>query len=503
MKKPSEKSSRLKSAYIWTFTTYFAEGFPYTIIRTISSLFLRDMNVSLESIGLTSFFSLPWILKFLWGPQVDRFGTKRTWMLYTQFPLVIMMLLAAFFAPLPWGITAIVILFFIGSIIAATHDIAIDGFYMEALDKDGQAKFVGYRVMAYRIAMMTGTGVVATIGTTVGWFAAFFSAGVILGLIFIYHLMFLIEVEQEVIPIKAFFQSLIKFKGILIASIMASFVVGIRLLYQSELYNSLKEQYPVFKKILFSHWVGILLFLSLILLLVFKDKLKNIIMKNPDSFYAKSFTAFTDREKIGVIFAFIIFFRTGEFMLSSMVSPFFVDLGIKVHYGWLASFVGLPLSIAGAMLGGFCISKFSLKKVIWPFLLLQNLTNIIYMVLAFHLSSFIEINTGAEIVQPVGYINLFWVAVVHGFDQLSGGLGTAVLMTFLMRICSSEFKAGHYAIGSGLMNVSGLFAGVLSGFLASWFGYGYFFGISFLLSIPGMIVVFFLPQYIFNVKTSI
>ena len=87
------------------------------------------------------------------------------------------------------------------------------------------------------------------------------------------------------------------------------------------------------------------------------------------------------------------------------------------------------------------------------------------------------------------------VALVHGFDQFAGGLGTAVLMTYLMRICNQEFKAAHYAIGTGLMSVSGLYAGVMSGFLASWVGYGYFFGLSFLMSIPGIIMVFYIPFF--------
>lgn len=484
---------------MWTFTTYFTEGFPYTIIRTISSLFLRDLNVRLESIGLTSLFGLPWVLKFLWGPQVDRFATKRAWMLHAQFLLTIMMLLAALFAPFSWGVTAIMVLFFIGAIIAATHDIAIDGFYLEALDKDGQAKFVGYRVMAYRIAMMTGTGVVATIGTTIGWFAAFFSAALVFGLFFLYHMLFLVRVETPGLPFRELAKSLFRLQSGIAVLGIAGFIIGIRMLYESSLYASLQDQYPVFQKIWFSHWVGALLFLALILTLVFRRQIKAWITRKPDSFYARAFATFADREKIGIIFAVIIFFRTGEFMLTAMVSPFFVDLGIKVHYGWLSSFVGLPLSIVGAMFGGFCISRFGLKKMIWPFLLLQNLTNVIYMVLALYLSDFVAANTGAaSVVAPVGAFNLFLVALVHGFDQFSGGLGTAAFMTFLMRICLSEFKAAHYAIGTGLMNVSGLFAGVLSGFLASWFGYGYFFGISFLLSIPGMIMVFFVPAYVYN-----
>ncbi|MFZ5563841.1 MAG: MFS transporter [Thermodesulfobacteriota bacterium] len=491
------RNSVLSSPYVWTFTTYFAEGFPYTVIRTLSSLFLRDAHVRLESVGLTSLFGLPWILKFLWGPQVDRFSTKRTWMLICQFLLVIMMFLTAAAAPFSWGVSAIAVLFFIGAFIAATHDTAIDGFYMEALDKEGQAKFVGYRVMAYRIAMMTGTGVVATIGTLAGWPLAFFCAALMLGLVFVYHFFFLIRVETPGRPAGELAKSALRTKNLALAAGAALLALGGRAFLASTFYRQIQQQYPVLKDVAFPHWVGILLLLALLAILVFRKRIWTRIAGNPDTFYARAFITFTDRKKIGAILAVIILMRTGEFLLTAMVAPFFVDAGIKVHYGWLSSAVGLPLSIAGALAGGFAISTFSLKKVIWPFLLLQNLTNLAYMALALHLAPFVAINTGADAARPIGDANLFWVAVVHGFDQFSGGLGTAVLMTFLMRICAKEFKAAHYAIGTGLMNVSGLFAGVFSGFLAGWMGYGWFFGASFLLSVPGMIAVLFLPADIY------
>ena len=66
-------------------------------------------------------------------------------------------------------------------------------------------------------------------------------------------------------------------------------------------------------------------------------------------------------------------------------------------------------------------------------------------------------------------------------------------MTFLIRICHQQFKAAHYAIGSGLMNVSSIFAGVMSGFIAGWLGYAWLFGLSFLISIPAMALIPFLP----------
>lgn len=481
--------------YLWSFSTYFTEGFPYTIIRTISSVFFRDRGMSVESIGLTSLFGLPWVLKFLWGPVMDCFGTKRKWLLITQGLLVGMILITALLAPLPSSPPIIALLFFLGSFIAATHDTAIDGYYLEALDKEEQAKYLGYRVMAYRIAMMTGTGIIVTIGTTIGWGWAFLTAASILSLFYLYHLCCLPVCEKESRPLRQLVFQIKKGWLFMAAVSVALLILAQRAAFFAHIQDSLLTKFPVLGKISFPAWVGLLLFTSLVLVAANKGRLNALIRKNPDSFYTRAFLTFMERKDIGKIIAFIILIRTGEFMLSTMGSPFLVDLGIKVHYGWISATIGLPASILGAMVGGWLIARYSLRKMIWPFLLAQNITNIIYMMLAFHLQDFILVNTGNPAPLPLGLQNMLAVVLVHGFDQLAGGLGTAVLMTFLMRICLPGYKAAHYAIGTGLMSVSGLYAGALSGFITAWAGYGYFFGISFLLSIPGMIMVFFIPCF--------
>jgi len=487
------KQSILQVPYVWAFTTYFAEGFPYTIIRIISSVFFRDMKVNLESIGLTSLFGLPWVLKFLWGPQVDEFATKRRWMLSMQFLLVLMVAAVALFSRLEGGVKIIAIVFFLGSFVAATHDIAIDGYYMEALDEKGQAKFVGYRVMAYRIAMMAGTGIVVTIGATEGWLTGFFCASGILGVLFVYHLVFLPRVEREKEPIRKLVGLLLRKKPLALLVIVLLAAALVRWLFSLGWYGELKSVAPVLGRIRFSGWVGIGLLIGLGLLALYKERVKNLLFKDRDSFYSRAFVAYMDRPKIGIAISFIILMRTGESMLSSMVSPFLVDLGIKIHYGWISGGVGLPFSIVGAMVGGWMISRYTLRKTIWPFLLAQNFTNVVYMILALHLNRYVVLNTGAEIAIPIGHFNLLLVALVHAFDQFSGGLGTSVLVTFLMRTCLPGSKAAHFAIGTGLMNISGVLSGVMSGFLAEWLGYGYFFGISFLASIPGMVLTFYIP----------
>lgn len=496
---------------VWTFSTYFTEGLPYGMIRSVSSLFFRDMNAPLEFIGLTSLYQLPWTLKFLWGPWVDEYSTKRRWLLTVQSLLLIILVLAAFLVPLANSVYLIFGLFFIGAIMAATHDIAIDGYYMEALDKDGQAKFVGVRTMAFRIAWMTCTGVIATIGVLAGWIWAFLTAAVIFGLFFLYHIFFLREVQTHQKNIKVLFSRALQLKPLLLVSVLIVVVLAIRYFFQSPVYSRLKEQIPLLKKITFSHWVALLLLVGLVLVGIFRKRLKALILKDPESQYSRAFVDFMDRDRIAVILTFIILLRAGEWTLTNMVAPFIVDVGIKVHYGWLSAGVGLPASIVGAILGGWMISRLSLKKVMWPFILAQNFSNVIYMALALHLSYFLNINQwvvhhpvfllgipGHGIVAPleplsIGTGNLLLVAFTHGFDQFASGLGTAVLMTFLMRICKKEFKAAHYAIGSGLMNVTGIFAGVSSGFIAAWLGYAWLFGISFVASIPAMVLIPFLP----------
>lgn len=484
----------LKKPHIWCFSTYFAEGFPYSIIRSVSTLFFRDMGVSLEGVGLTTFFGLPWILKFFWGPLVDEFASKRRWLLAMQAALAVMIGATAFLVPLPGGVRLIAIVLFIGAFVAATHDIAIDGYYLAALDKQEQARFLGYRVMAYRVAMLTGSGVIVTIGTAIGWLAAFLSAGLLLGLLTAYHYFFLPECETQRRPFGQMLRLICKPRLFSYVLAFAAAVTALVLFFNSARYQSWQQTAPLLKELNFPRSVGLGLLLALVLMAVFRKKLAAVMTRDPDSFYGKAFLTFMDQEKIGLILAFIVLVRSGEFMVSSMVSPFLVDLGVKHHYGWISGGIGLPASIAGALLGGWMISRFTLRKMIWPFLLAQNLTNVAYMLLAGGLARYLAVNTGAVHLTSVGAGNLLLVAAVHGFDQFASGLGTAVLITYLMRICKSEFKAAHFAIGSGLMSLGGIVAGISSGFIASWLGYGGMFAISFLIAVPGMLLLFWVPR---------
>ena len=60
---------------------------------SVSITLLKGLGAGNELISLTSFLQLPWVLKLLWAPMIERFGTKRRWILLTQ------SCLAALFCP--------------------------------------------------------------------------------------------------------------------------------------------------------------------------------------------------------------------------------------------------------------------------------------------------------------------------------------------------------------------------------------------------------------------
>ncbi|MCH7782695.1 MFS transporter, partial [candidate division KSB1 bacterium] len=153
----SEKDVKGKSRIplLYVGTLYFAEGLPYLLVSNISVVFFAKMGVPNSQLALfTSLLTWPWILKMFWAPVVDKYSTKRIWIIYIQF------LCAVSFAIVAWSIQAdaffklILILFSITAFLSATHDIAIDGFYMLALAGEQQALFIGIRSTFYRFAIL-------------------------------------------------------------------------------------------------------------------------------------------------------------------------------------------------------------------------------------------------------------------------------------------------------------------------------------------------------------
>lgn len=157
-----------RNPWAWIPTLYFAQGVPYVMAMTVSVIMYKRLGISNTDIALyTSWLYLPWVIKPLWSPFVDMFGTKRTWIVAMQFLIGAVLACVALTIPLPRFFQYTLAFFWLMAFSSATHDIAADGFYMLALEQHLQAAFVGVRSTFYRIATIASQGLLVVLAGTI------------------------------------------------------------------------------------------------------------------------------------------------------------------------------------------------------------------------------------------------------------------------------------------------------------------------------------------------
>jgi PAT family beta-lactamase induction signal transducer AmpG len=188
------------------------------------------------------------------------------------------------------------------------------------------------------------------------------------------------------------------------------------------------------------------------------------------------------KEKIGAILAFILLYRLGEAMFGALAPLFLADkveaggLGLSTDtIGIVNGTFGIIALILGGILGGIITSRYSLKKCLLPMALAMNLPNLFYVYMAY-----------TKPALPLVY-------VLVSLEQFGYGLGFTGFTVYLLYICQGEFKTSHYAISTGLMALGLMLPGAFSGAIQEQIGYPLFFILGLLLTIPGMISIFFIP----------
>ncbi|HNT97988.1 MAG TPA: hypothetical protein PKK31_06975 [Elusimicrobiales bacterium] len=153
--------AKTESRTPWSYvpTTYFAEGLPYVLVNSLAVIIYKKMDVSNTLIAFwTSWLYLPWVIKMFWGPLVDMYSTKRRWVVSTQFVMAAAIAGCGFALTTGHFLAFTMVLFMATAFLSATHDIAVDGFYMLSMSEEKQAFFVGIRAFFYRLAMLFSSG---------------------------------------------------------------------------------------------------------------------------------------------------------------------------------------------------------------------------------------------------------------------------------------------------------------------------------------------------------
>lgn len=406
-----------RSPWAYVPTTYFAEGLPYMIVNALAVIIYKKMGVSNTLIAFwTSWLYLPWVIKMLWGPLIDMYSTKRNWIAVTQALMAGAIACAALSLKTPLFLYVSMACFMGVAFLSATHDIAVDGFYMLSMDDKKQAFFVGIRAFCYRLAMLFSSGVLVMLAgrieTNTGniqnsWTTVLLLAAAIMGLLFVYHRIWL--------------------------------------------------PYPAVDK---------------------PDQAKASQLAE----FGEIFAAYFKLENVGIGLAFILTYRFGEAMLLKLASPFLLDTaeagGMALttsQVGLAYGTIGLASLIVGGLLGGWIISKFGLRRAIWPLAFMLNAPDLVYVYMSWHQGL------------PPEFIYTL-VAV----EQFGYGLGTTAFMFYMITLTGEKYKTAHFAISTGIMALGMMVPGFVSGKLQDMVGYPKFFVIVCLATIPGMLLIPFL-----------
>jgi len=315
----SQQSSAVKPQ-IFIPTLYIAEGLPYTIVNSMSVVLFKNFQAPNEIVGFfTSLLYFPWTLKFLWAPNVDFIGTRRQWIVVSQIVLGILALMCASVAAVPNPIYPLFAVFVVMALASATQDVAIDGFYLDALNVEQQSLYVGVRNAFYKVATLLGAGalvylagkITETHGLAAGWAAAFGICALVMLAAGIFHHFKLPHPKQDL---------------------------------RTQL--DLKQFAAVFKT--YFEQEKIVAIIVYILIFRLGDAL---MLKMAQPFLLDP----PDRGGLGISTA---------------------DVGLI--YGT----VGTLFLLAGGLLGGWVVSRFGLKKCLLPTAIIQNSAILLYWALA-------------------------------------------------------------------------------------------------------------------------
>ncbi len=375
----------------------FSCGLPLLLTLSLLQAWMKETGVDLATIGLFSLVGLPYTLKFLWSPVLDRYvppflGRRRGWLLLIQ---VLLMLAIAGLGltdpghqPAMVAVAAMAVTFF-----SASQDIVVDAYRREDLSDRELGLGSSLYVNGYRVGMLlAGSG----------------------GLILADHFSF-----AQVYLLLA-----------------ACLGVGIA--------TTLLCREPPARE-------------------------------TPKSFGEAVMHPFIDyfrRDQALVILLFILLYKIGDQMASTMTVPFYLDAGFtKTEIGAVAKLFGFWATIGGGLLGGIILLRLDMLRSLWFFGILQAVST-----------------AGFALLAVVG-AHLGLLAAVISFENLSGGMGTAAYVAYMASLTNKKFTATQYALLSSLMGIPRVVASAPTGLLAQSLGWVMFFLFCSLAALPGLLLI--------------
>jgi PAT family beta-lactamase induction signal transducer AmpG len=175
-------ASPLRVRLSWIAVVAFASGFPFGLVNETVPIYLRVHGASLVDIGHLNKLSLPWSLKWLWAPLVDRHGSRRGWIATCLGGIAALTLALGYLevgrlGGVLWAILVAIV------VLSATQDVAIDAYTIQSTTTRELGVANSVRITLYRIAMLTAGGLLVWLAGRIGWSQSFTTGAALLAVL--------------------------------------------------------------------------------------------------------------------------------------------------------------------------------------------------------------------------------------------------------------------------------------------------------------------------------
>jgi PAT family beta-lactamase induction signal transducer AmpG len=376
-------------------------GLPLLTISNVLGLWLTDNGISMTDIGLFAYTLLPYSFKFVWAPLLDQvrlpvlhrlLGKRRSWMLVAQFGILIAFV-GLWFSNPRTDLVQVALFALLLGFSGASQDISVDAWRIEIAPMEEQGTMLGAYQLGYRLTALATAALAPYIAQLVSWRA---------GLIFLGCLIFL---------------------G------MAATLLARRPPER----DAAQEMQRAERSLHVGGRIGAAI----------------------GWFYAAVIAPFVDffhqhRWAGLLILAMIGTYRLPDFIMGTVARPMYRQSFSLVEIGTMSGLVGVWVTIAGALIGGFFVFRFGIMRALFIGLFAVMLGNLTYALLA-----------------ASGH-NIPRFALAIGVENIAAGFAGTALLAYMSSLTNAAFTATQYALFSSFYALPGKLLGGLSGVFVDW-----------------------------------
>jgi PAT family beta-lactamase induction signal transducer AmpG len=376
----------------------FASGLPLALTAGTLQAWLTVVGIDLKTIGIFTLVGLPYTVKFLWAPLMDRvtlpwLGRRRGWMLVTQLGVAIGLALMALIGPRDrpelLGVFAVLVAF-----LSASLDIVFDAYRTDVLRPDERGFGAAVWVNGYRFALLLASAGALVLADQLGWQTT--------------YLLLAVLMATGTVTI--------------LASPEPSETRGAPTSLGEAIGGPLKELFA--------------------------------------------------RPGVVGLLTLIVLYKIGDAVAASLQTAFLIGgVGFSISDVGYVKGIGLAATLIGALAGGIAMARLGLVWSLLVFGLLQAISNLGFMWLAWMGKSYAVLTTSIVV------------------ENLTGGMGTAAFVALIMSLCDHRYTATQFALLSSLEAFGRVFSGRPSAELVAMVGWVQFFFLSFVVALPGVWLV--------------